>query len=208
MFCSAPCCLICMLLSSMLLRPRCHTKDLGASFGELLLRRFHAGSTAQHPDMSSVRTDRVAEQTNDWMVTWSQFYFLFILFFFQGNYWDLWNKRYKTTWNKYSARVNLYYIHMIFWIIDLSLCARECVFESCMCAQAHVCLTSVLACMHYICIMWLWYLPALWVFPNNGETDSLILLVARNWSSWGMDEADNFVSPSNSSPHRARLDLI
>lgn len=56
--------------------------------------------------------------------------------------------------------------------------------------------------------MWLGYLPALWVFPNHWETDSLILLVARNWASRGMDEADNFVSPSNSLPHWARLDLI
>lgn len=32
------------------------------------------------------------------------------------------------------------------------------------------------------------------------ETDCLISLVARNWPSWGMEEADNFVSPSNVSP--------
>lgn len=63
-------------------------------------------------------------------------------------------------------------------------------------------------CMHYAWIIRWGYLAALWVFPNCWETDHLILLVARNWVNRGMDEADNFVSPSNNLPHWARLDLI
>lgn len=99
------------------------------------------------------------------------------------------------------AEFSLLYPHLVFnhWLIIVCLCVCR---DMCVCVCVH------LVCVHHVCMMWLGYLHALRLFPNHWQTDSLIVLVARNWASLGMDEAGSVVSPSNRVPHWASRDLI